>query len=77
MPLANLATPEASVLYPEYFLGLKWQHRRSSHTIDGVSLDAEYLADHIAARYAERAAMARADRSATRLLGIRPKPVAV
>ena len=32
-----------------YFLGLKWQHRRSSHTIDGVGRDAEYLADHISA----------------------------
>ena len=41
-----------------YFLGLKWQHRRSSHTIDGVGRDAEYLAEHIAARFAERAAMA-------------------
>jgi putative flavoprotein involved in K+ transport len=38
-----------------YFLGLKWQHRRSSHTIDGVGRDAEYLAEHIVARFAERA----------------------
>jgi len=38
-----------------YFLGLKWQHRRSSHTIDGVGRDAEYLAKHIVARFAERA----------------------
>ena len=38
-----------------YFLGLKWQHRRSSHTIDGVGRDAEYLADHIVDRFAERA----------------------
>jgi putative flavoprotein involved in K+ transport len=37
-----------------FFLGLKWQHRRSSHTIDGVGRDAEYLADHIAARFAKR-----------------------
>ena len=37
-----------------YFLGLKWQHRRSSHTIDGVGRDAGYIAEHIAARIAER-----------------------
>ena len=38
-----------------YFLGLKWQHRRSSHTIDGVGRDAEYLAEHVISRYVERA----------------------
>jgi len=31
-----------------YFLGLRWQHRRSSSFIDGVGADAEYLAGHIA-----------------------------
>jgi putative flavoprotein involved in K+ transport len=43
-----------SALSGLYFLGLKWQHRRSSHTIDGVGRDADYVADHIAARIAER-----------------------
>ena len=33
-----------------YFLGLRWQHRRSSSFIDGVGGDAEYLAEHIARR---------------------------
>jgi putative flavoprotein involved in K+ transport len=33
-----------------YFLGLRWQYRRSSSFIDGVGADAEYLADHIAGR---------------------------
>ena len=38
-----------------FFLGLKWQHRRSSHTIDGVGRDAGHLADHILGRFVERA----------------------
>ena len=38
-----------------YFLGLKWQHRRSSHTIDGVGRDAEFLTEHIVDRFVERA----------------------
>lgn len=33
-----------------YFLGLRWQYRRSSSFIDGVGADAEFLADHIADR---------------------------
>lgn len=33
-----------------YFLGLKWMHRRSSHTIDGVGRDAEYVVDHLSAK---------------------------
>jgi putative flavoprotein involved in K+ transport len=33
-----------------YFLGLRWQYRRSSSFIDGVGADAEFLADHIAER---------------------------
>jgi putative flavoprotein involved in K+ transport len=31
-----------------YFLGLRWQHRRSSSFIDGVGGDADHIADHIA-----------------------------
>ena len=31
-----------------YFLGLKWQHRRSSSFLDGVGADAEYLMERIA-----------------------------
>jgi putative flavoprotein involved in K+ transport len=31
-----------------YVLGLRFQHRRSSHFIDGVGHDARHLADHIA-----------------------------
>lgn len=30
-----------------YLLGLRWQHRQSSASIDGVGRDAEYLADRI------------------------------
>jgi putative flavoprotein involved in K+ transport len=30
-----------------YFLGLRWLHRRNSHTIDGVGADAAYLAGRI------------------------------
>ncbi|NMO92708.1 NAD(P)-binding domain-containing protein [Actinomycetospora sp. TBRC 11914] len=30
-----------------YFLGLKWQYRRSSSFLDGVGTDAEYLARHL------------------------------
>jgi putative flavoprotein involved in K+ transport len=30
-----------------YFLGLKWQHRRSSSFLDGVGADAEYLAEEL------------------------------
>jgi len=41
-----------------YFLGLKWMHRRSSHTIDGVGRDAEYLAAHISARVGDCERMA-------------------
>lgn len=33
-----------------YAIGLRFQHRRSSTFIDGARHDAEYLADHIAAR---------------------------
>jgi putative flavoprotein involved in K+ transport len=33
-----------------YFLGLRWQYRRSSSFIDGVGADAGFLADHIADR---------------------------
>jgi putative flavoprotein involved in K+ transport len=33
-----------------YFLGLRWQYRRSSSFIDGVGADAAFLADHIADR---------------------------
>lgn len=31
-----------------FVLGLRWQHRRSSHLIDGVGQDALYLADRVA-----------------------------
>ena len=41
-----------------YFLGLKWMHRRSSHTIDGVGRDAEFLAEHISAGVADGERMA-------------------
>jgi putative flavoprotein involved in K+ transport len=34
------------------FLGLKWQHRRSSSFLDGVGADAEFLADHLAVELA-------------------------
>ena len=37
-------------MYGLYFLGLKWMHRRSSHTIDGVGRDAEYVVDHLSAK---------------------------
>ena len=30
-----------------YFLGMKWMHRRSSHTIDGVGSDAEYVGEQM------------------------------
>ena len=33
-----------------FLLGLRWQHRRSSSFLDGVGADAEFLAEHIAAR---------------------------
>jgi putative flavoprotein involved in K+ transport len=33
-----------------YVLGLRFQHRRNSSFIDGVRHDAEFIADHIAAR---------------------------
>jgi len=39
-------------MYGLYFLGLKWMHRRSSHTIDGVGRDAEYVGDHLSAEAA-------------------------
>ena len=41
-----------------YFLGLRWQHRRSSSFIDGVGGDAEYLAEHIARREVDELAVA-------------------
>ncbi len=41
-----------------YFLGLKWMHRRSSHTVDGVGRDAEFLAAHISAGVADGERMA-------------------
>lgn len=41
-----------------YALGLRFQHRRSSHQIAGVGLDAEYLAARIAGAGAPRALLA-------------------
>ena len=41
-----------------YFLGLKWMHRRSSHTIDGIGFDADFLAGHISARHVDGERMA-------------------
>jgi putative flavoprotein involved in K+ transport len=35
-----------------YIVGLRWLHRRSSHSLAGVGGDAVHLADHIAARAA-------------------------
>lgn len=35
-----------------YFLGLRWQSRRSSSFLDGVATDAEYVTAHLAARTA-------------------------
>jgi putative flavoprotein involved in K+ transport len=32
------------------FLGLPWQYRRTSHTLGGVAADADFLAEHLAAR---------------------------
>ncbi|GAA2876769.1 NAD(P)/FAD-dependent oxidoreductase [Pseudonocardia halophobica] len=37
-----------------YALGLRWQYRRSSSFLDGVGADAQYLAEVIAERAAER-----------------------
>lgn len=39
-----------------YFLGMRWQSRRSSSFIDGVAADAAHVTDHLAAR--SRLAMA-------------------
>lgn len=33
-----------------YVLGLRWLYRRSSNTIDGVGLDAAYLAEQLVTR---------------------------
>ena len=41
-----------------YFLGLRWQSRRSSSFLDGVAADAEYVTAHLAARSARQAALA-------------------
>ena len=39
-----------------YFLGLRWQSRRSSSFIDGVAPDAEHVTEHLASRAALPAA---------------------
>ena len=39
-----------------YFLGLRWQSRRSSSFLDGVAADAEHVTAHLAARTALPAA---------------------
>jgi putative flavoprotein involved in K+ transport len=39
-----------------YVLGQRFQHRRNSHMIDGVGRDAVYIAEHLSARLATRAA---------------------
>lgn len=39
-----------------YFLGLRWQSRRSSSFLDGVAVDAEHVTGHLAARTALAAA---------------------
>jgi putative flavoprotein involved in K+ transport len=39
-----------------YFLGLRWQSRRSSSFLDGVAADAEHVTAHLAARTALAAA---------------------
>jgi putative flavoprotein involved in K+ transport len=39
-----------------YFLGLRWQSRRSSSFLDGVAADAEHVTAHLAARAALPAA---------------------
>lgn len=33
-----------------YFLGLRWQSRRSSSFLDGVAADADHVTEHLAAR---------------------------
>jgi len=63
-------TRGVSALPGLYFLGLKWQHRRSSHTIDGVGRDAEYLAEHIVTRFAQRAAQTGTERPIQRELAL-------
>ena len=48
------ASPSTSTASPPrpglYFLGLRWQSRRSSSFLDGVAADAEHVTAHLAAR---------------------------